>query len=442
MRQELGQDEDGVERCAQLVRHVGQEFGFVLAGDLEFPGLELELLLGSQKLLVLFANGALLIFEFLSPLAELVVDGAQFGLLILHPAFGFLQGAGLLGQFLVGDLQLFLLGLQFGLGFLEHLGLLFQFFVGHTQHLLLLLGLPQQVGDHAARGGHVEENGRALHDLGDELSVQSGKGGFPTKEKGAEQFFAHEDRRGQEVGGDEFSGAVMKCRCVLVNVGEGENLALQRGLTDQSLAHAQPCELAAAVGEGVGGGQHQLAVVVQKKESKLAVQMFAQESDEEFGQLLRAVLSAQGVVQAGLALAQPVHLAQVAGHAVQGLGQHAQFVVLAQIQTGFEVPGGDGFREVHALLQRMADAAGQSIGSGGDHDDQHRAGNADDQQKGPDGTEHFALVDLGDENPVGAQDVEGVEGHEHGRARTVRVGAAAAVEALGHGVVPIGGGAA
>ena len=252
VRQELGQDEDGVERGAQLMGHVGQEFGFVLAGDLQLPGLELELLLGPQELLVLFADGALLLFELLSPLAELVVDGAQLGLLILHPAFGFLQGAGLFGQLLVGDLQLFLLGLQFSLGFLEHLGLFFQFLVGHTQHLLLLLGLPQQVGDHAARGGHVEQHGRALHDLGDELSVQGGKGGFTAKEKSAEQFFAHEDRRGQEVGGDEFSGAEMKRRRVLVDVGEGEDLAFQRGLADQTLAHAQPGELAAAVGEGVG----------------------------------------------------------------------------------------------------------------------------------------------------------------------------------------------
>ena len=181
---------------------------------------------------------------------------------------------------------------------------------------------------------------------------------------------------------------------------------------------------------------------MQEKEPDLALQVLAQKRDEELGQFLGGVLAAQGVVQAGLALAQPVHLAQVAGHAVQGLGQHAQFVILAQIQAGFEVPGGDGFREVHALLQGVADAAGQPIGAGGDHDDQHRSGDADDQQKGPDGAEHFALVDLGDENPIGAQNVQGVEGHEHGRARAVRVGAAATVEALGHRVVPIGGGAA
>src|SRR5262249_60720886 len=39
----LGITEDGVERCAQLVAHVGQELGFVLACDLQLPALLVDL---------------------------------------------------------------------------------------------------------------------------------------------------------------------------------------------------------------------------------------------------------------------------------------------------------------------------------------------------------------------------------------------------------------
>ena len=441
VRQELGQDEDGVERGAQLVGHVGQKFRLVAAGALQFPGLELELLLGAQQLLVLAADGGLLVFELHGPFAQLVVDRAQLALLLLQAAFGLFEGPGLFGQFLVGDLQFLLLGLQFALGLLEHVGLLFELLVGHAQHFLLFLGLAQQFGDHAPGGGHVEEHGRVLGDVGDELAVQGRETVLAADEEGSEQLLAHDHGRGQEMGGHGFAGAEMKGRGPVVGAGEGQDFAFQGGLSDQALAHGQARELALPVGEGIGGGQHQLAVLVQEEKPQLAVHVLAQKGDEEPGELPGAVLPAQGVVEARLALVLPVHFAQVAGHAVQGPGQHAQFVPLAQVQAGLQVAGGDGLGEAHALLQGLADAPGQPVRARCDQEGQRRAGGADDDQEGPDGAQDLALVDLGDENPVGAEHVQGVEGHEHRGARAVPVGAAAPVEARGHGVVPVGRGA-
>ena len=86
----LGQDQDAVERRAQLVGHVGQKFGLVLRGQRQLSGFFLQ---GISRLLDL-------------------------SVLTLH--FGVLLGE-LLGfrcQFLVGLLQLFLLHLQLGRLFL------------------------------------------------------------------------------------------------------------------------------------------------------------------------------------------------------------------------------------------------------------------------------------------------------------------------------------
>ena len=43
LEQHLGEADDRVERRAQLVRHVGEEFGLVLVGDLELAALVLDL---------------------------------------------------------------------------------------------------------------------------------------------------------------------------------------------------------------------------------------------------------------------------------------------------------------------------------------------------------------------------------------------------------------
>jgi len=122
IRQQFGQDQRTVERCAQLMGHVGKKFGFVLAGALQLIGAVFQLKLGLVQLDVLAVHGV-----------------ALFG-----------QGLGLFGELLVGLFKLSLLGFQVSLGLLEDARLLFELFVGglelfllHLQLFVELLGLGQ-----------------------------------------------------------------------------------------------------------------------------------------------------------------------------------------------------------------------------------------------------------------------------------------------------------
>ena len=112
-RQQLGQNQRTVQRRAQFVGHVGEEFGLVLARALQLFGALFELYLGL----------------------------IEFGVLQVHGVALLGQGLRLLGELLVGLLQLDLLGFQMRLGFLENPRLLFQLFVGGLQLFLLHLQL-------------------------------------------------------------------------------------------------------------------------------------------------------------------------------------------------------------------------------------------------------------------------------------------------------------
>ncbi|MNO46573.1 hypothetical protein D3C76_368610 [compost metagenome] len=91
-RQQLGQDQRAVQRRAQLVGHVGKEFGLVLARTLQFFGTLFELGLGLIELGILQVHGVALVGQHLR----------------------------LFGELFVGLFQLDLLGFQMGLGFLEN----------------------------------------------------------------------------------------------------------------------------------------------------------------------------------------------------------------------------------------------------------------------------------------------------------------------------------
>ena len=84
LRELLAEDEDGIERRAQLVGHVGQEFGLVLRGERQLGGLFLERVAGLLDLGVLALDLGILLGE--------------------QPGLG--------AQFLVGLLQLALARLQ------------------------------------------------------------------------------------------------------------------------------------------------------------------------------------------------------------------------------------------------------------------------------------------------------------------------------------------
>ena len=120
----LAQDQDAVERRAQLVRHVGEELGLVLRGERELGGLLLDRAPRLLDFLVLRLDLDVAVGELLRLLLEL----------------------------LVGLLQLALLGLQLG-G--ELLGLLEQPFGLHGR----LDGI-----EHDADGGRSAVRGRRAAD--------------------------------------------------------------------------------------------------------------------------------------------------------------------------------------------------------------------------------------------------------------------------------------
>ena len=127
--QQLRQDQQRVERRAQLVAHIGQELGLVLRGQRELLGLLLDRAAGHVDLEILGLDLALLIFE-------------QLRLFL---------------QLLVGGVQLFLLGGELGLARLQLLG------------QQLRLG-QQALGAHR-RGDGVEHDADGFHQLVEEAVV-------------------------------------------------------------------------------------------------------------------------------------------------------------------------------------------------------------------------------------------------------------------------------
>ncbi len=127
--QQLRQDQQRIERRAQFVAHVGQEFGLVLRGQ--------------RELLGLFLDRAASHFDF-------EILGLDLALLILEQLRLFLQ-------LLVGGVQLFLLGGEFGLARLQFLG----------QQLRLV---EQALGAHR-RGDGVEHDADGFHQLVEEAVV-------------------------------------------------------------------------------------------------------------------------------------------------------------------------------------------------------------------------------------------------------------------------------
>ncbi|MNZ62523.1 hypothetical protein D3C78_806480 [compost metagenome] len=141
--QQFGQDQRTVQRCAQLMGHVGQELGLVLARTLQFFGTLFELGLGLVQLgvfqvqdIALLGQGECLVCQLLVGLLKLDLLGFQVGL-------GLLENPRLFLQLLVGRLELFLLHLQ-----------LFVELLGFGQHLLQALAIARRL----ERGADVAGN--------------------------------------------------------------------------------------------------------------------------------------------------------------------------------------------------------------------------------------------------------------------------------------------
>ena len=84
LRQLVGQDQQAVERRAQLVRHVGQELGLVLRGERELLGLFFQRLAGLLDFLVLALDFLVLVRQQPRLLLELLVGLLQFLLTALQ----------------------------------------------------------------------------------------------------------------------------------------------------------------------------------------------------------------------------------------------------------------------------------------------------------------------------------------------------------------------
>ena len=118
-RQQLGQDQRAVQRRAQLMGHVGEEFGLVLARTLQLFGAFFELDLRLIEFRVLKVHGVALIGQDLRLIGELLIGLLKLDLLGFQVCLGLLENPRLLFQLFVGGLELFLLDLQF---FVELLG--------------------------------------------------------------------------------------------------------------------------------------------------------------------------------------------------------------------------------------------------------------------------------------------------------------------------------
>src|SRR5690606_21704258 len=100
--QEAREDEQAVERRAQLVAHVGEELALVARGERELLGALLEDDLRLLDLAVLALHLGVLHLEQARPLLELLVGLLQLLLLLLEPLLRGLERAGLLFEAPVG----------------------------------------------------------------------------------------------------------------------------------------------------------------------------------------------------------------------------------------------------------------------------------------------------------------------------------------------------
>ena len=86
LRELLAEDQDAVERRAQLVRHVGQELGLVARGERQLGGLLLQRAPRQLDFLVLALDFRVLLGEQLRLVGQLLVRLLQLGLLRLQLA--------------------------------------------------------------------------------------------------------------------------------------------------------------------------------------------------------------------------------------------------------------------------------------------------------------------------------------------------------------------
>ena len=313
--QQLREDQDAVQRRAQLVRHVRQELGLVLARRFQIPGLAFQFLPRQVDLGILLGNRVALLFQGLGPLFEFFVGDTQLLLLSLQLRLGELQRPGLFFQFLIRHPQLFLLRLQFLVGGL-------QFFLLHQQLLRLLLGLFQQPLRGVAGAGRGDGDADAL---ADQLQQFLGR---PFQRSNARQFehahypLARQQGHNHDVSRDTLAQAGRDPDIVRGHVGQQDAAFLQRGLADQALAQVKLVRQVLPLLVAVASQQTQGAVLQQKDAAHLDIQILGQELERLAADGSQLQIAAERIAQDRLAGFQPIlplvgrrGLAQRLGHA-------------------------------------------------------------------------------------------------------------------------------
>ena len=224
--QQLGQDEQRVERRAQLVAHVGQELALVLGAHLQLLGLFLQLAAGRLDLAVLLLHLAVLLGQQRRLLLQLLVDLLQLLLLVAQGLFRRLERAGLLLQLGVGAPQLFLLRLQ-----LLRLAL---------QLLREVLRLLQQLLGAHVGGDHVEHHAHALRQLVQEHLVDLAEREEAGQLDHGLDVALEEDGQHHDVARRRLAQPAGDADVVVGHPGEQDRLLLQRRLAHQPLARPEP----------------------------------------------------------------------------------------------------------------------------------------------------------------------------------------------------------
>ncbi|OFA05925.1 hypothetical protein DUGA2_15060 [Duganella sp. HH101] len=286
-RQQLGQDQRAVERCAQLVRHIRQELRFVLAGALQLGGALLQVQLRlAQRGVLLVQRHALL--------GQLLVGLLQLGLLVFQAGLRFLQHARLFFQFLVGGAQLFLLHLQF---------------------LVELLGLGQHFLQALARLAGVDGVADVALDQVEELDIARADRPQQAQLDHAVDFAVVVERRQQHAGRRAGAQAGRQLQITGRHLVQADQAALQGGLGHQALGRLEALLAFLPCGAGAVGRHAAEAAVVgaQVQGAHRHIQVARHELQQRRRQLRQTHLADALLRQLALAGAQPGLLRQQLG---------------------------------------------------------------------------------------------------------------------------------
>ena len=304
----LAENENTVQRRAQLVAHIGQEFRLVLGGQRKFAGLFLHRAAGLLDFLVL---------------------ALHFGVL-----FGQLHR--LLAELFVGLLQFLLLGLQFAGQLLR---LLEQAFGLHR-------GLDAVEHD-ADAGGQLFEEG----DLKRGEGVDRGK-----LDHGLDLVFIL-DGQDDDVPGPDGETCRADRNDIVGDVGDQEPLPIDGALTDQTFAQPEHRRMGVAAAAGIGGQQlqHCRSLVLALHlvdDAHLGVDQRRQLGQQQAADGRQIALALKHVGELGEIGLQPVLFgvalggeAQIADHRIDVVFQFGHFAARIDLNGARQVALGHGGRD-------------------------------------------------------------------------------------------------